>query len=385
MSVVFVQPSGINAQGGSSKIFRSLLAPAPVKVQILVYGTNAPPAGRVGVEERFVSERPALGRLEHTRLHFLADLLRVPFRGLAKERFYRTLNAWAPSHVHAHIHGTGFLHASEWCRNKGVPFSISVHDDIRHLTSADLWRGRIEKAAAWAWQNATNRFVISPEIGEEYSRRYGTRSWIQVTDGLEVFDPVSRLVAPHRLNIYFAGAMNVPYEPNFIALQRALKLWAVKHPGYEVRLIARGGRSLRNEVDEAPAIEVRPFAQPDEVRKDLEEADLLYLPLSLDPKYSNFARFSLSTKMITYLAAGLPILYHGPQDAAAYRLLTTHDACLSCFTNEPTDIMQSFEASEERKRRVVQNALDLGREKFRLQEIRQRFWSSILRTAGPHN
>ena len=303
----------------------------------------------------------------------------------AKSRFYRAMDQWAPSHVHAHIHGIGFMLAYEWCREKGVPLSISVHDDIKHLAAADPWQRTIEKATAQAWQSAAHRFVISPEIGGEYSLRYGERPWIQITDGVDNVAEAPLPSVPNRLNVYFAGALNVPYEPNFIALQHALKLWAASHPNDEVRLIARGGRSLKNEVIGAPGIEVRPFAPPAEVSKDLEKADLLYLPLSFEPKYSNFAKYSLSTKMITYLASGVPILYHGPPDAAVYRLLAKHDACLACFTNAPSDIIKSFEASEVRRNQVAQNALNLGRQEFRLEDIRTRFWSSVLQDGKSSN
>ncbi len=377
MSVVFVQPSGINAQGGSSKIFRSLIAHAPFKVQILVYGTKAPPAGRVGVEERFVSERPALGRLERTRLHFLADLLRGPFLWSSKKRFYNTMNEWAPNHVHAHIHGIGFMHAAAWCRHREVPMSISIHDDIRHLASEDPWHDAIEKAAAQAWRAAANRFVISPEIGRVYSQRYGDQPWTLITDGLEIFESSPRAVVPRRLNVYFSGALNVPYEPNFIAMQHALQNWKTSHPDFEVRLIMRGGRHFRGEVSGAPVTEVRPFASPDVVRGDLEEVDLLYLPLSIDPRYSNFAKYSLSTKMVTYLASGLPILYHGPEESAAYRLLSQHKACAACFSNDPCELLQAMLEAHAHRESIVKNALQLGREEFQMGDIRKRFWSAI--------
>ncbi len=39
-----------------------------------------------------------------------------------------------------------------------------------------------------------------------------------------------------------------------------------------------------------------------------------------------FARYSLSTKMVTYAGSGVPILYHGPADSAAYELLNKNNA-----------------------------------------------------------
>lgn len=384
MRVVFVQPFGISAHGGSSKVFRGLLAKPRAQVAILVYGMR-PPQARGAEEELFVRERISMGRLERSRLADACRRTRSLTWNSSRRKVFAAMSRWSPDHVHLHLQGLGFIHAAEWCRTNRVAFSVSVHDDIRHLASIDPWKSFIEAMVGECWSEAVNRFVISPEIGEEYSRRYGVRSWIQITDGVESVAAVARPVRPNRLNTYFAGALNVPYEPNFIALQHALKAWSTNHPGDEVRLIARGGRSLRNEVIGAPKIEVKPFAAPAEVSRDLEDADFLYLPLSLDPKYSNFAKFSLSTKMITYLAAGVPIFYHGPPDAAAYRLLAKHDACVACFTNDPTDIMMAIDVPEARKIQVALNALNLGRKEFRLEDIQKRFWSSLLGNCESNN
>jgi hypothetical protein len=66
----------------------------------------------------------------------------------SRRKMHRAITAWMPEHVHAHIHGTGFIHAVEWCQLHRVPFSACVHDDIRHLTLDDPWKKFIEEQAA---------------------------------------------------------------------------------------------------------------------------------------------------------------------------------------------------------------------------------------------
>lgn len=378
--VLFVQAQGIMAQGGSSKIFRALTANAPLLLGSLVCGTRPPAAAPTGINEWFVRERTTFGRLERTRLSGVLKLSRAFSWAASCQSVKKIMSQWQPLHVHAHLHGIGFIPALDWCRDKGTPFSISIHDDIRHLTSADPWRRGVELSAAEAWLAAANRFVISAEIGEEYSRRYGKRPWTQITDGLTSCAATPRSQVIKRLNIYFAGAVNIPYEPNFHAMQAALGLFVQAQPTWQVRFIARGGRRIAGEVAGLPPIEVRPFGSPSAVAKDMDEADLLYLPLSLDRKYSNFARFSLSTKMITYLGAGLPIFYHGPRDSAVYTLLARHNACIGCFSNDPEEILVSLTQLKSRRQNIVQNALDLGRKHFRIGPIRERFWSRIIET-----
>lgn len=361
---------------GSSQIFQSLLKGAPCHTGTLVYGLN-PPAGPPGGDTMFVRERPHLGRIERSRLAGMAKLSRILTWNSSRNSVHRAMSEWKPDHVHAHIHGTGFIHAVEWCRAHRVPFSACVHDDIRHLASDDPWKKFIEQKTGEAWRMAAVRFVISPEIGAEYSRRYGNRDWLQVTDGIEKFPEGAREGVPGRLNVYFAGGMNVPYEPNFLAVQQALKKLAATEQKIRPRFILRGGRRIAREDPSAPPLEPLPFGSKEAVDGDLGQADVLYLPLSTDPNFSNFAKFSLSTKMVGYLSSGLPIFYHGPAESAAHRLLSKYGACSACFSNNPGEILHAILEAKNRRAEFVANALRLGREKFRLDEIRHRFWSAI--------
>lgn len=366
---------------GSSQIFRSLLEGAPFRAGTLVYGLN-PPAEPPARDNIFIRERPHLGRIERSRLAGMAKFSRVLTWKSSRVSMHRAMSEWRPDHVHAHIHGTGFIHAVEWCRVHRVPFSACIHDDIRHLASDDPWKKFIEQKTGEAWRSAAVRFVISPEIGAEYSRRYGDRDWLHITDGIEKFPEGAREEVPGRYNIYFAGGMNVPYEPNFLAVQKALKELASNDPGTRPRFILRGGRRMNREDSSAPPLEPLPYGSQEDVARDMDEVDVLYLPLSIDPEFSNFAKFSLSTKMVGYLASGLPIFYHGPAGSAAYRLLAQYSACAACFSNDPGEILHAILEAKTRRAEFVANALRLGRDKFRLDEIRHRFWSAIESFSG---
>lgn len=382
--ILFVQNFEMQGQagGGSSKIFRSLVDQAPAEVDVAVYGV-CPPKQHREKGEFFVRERRTLGRLEHTRLApYVRSMMRATSWKSSGEALFRLMTHQRPNHVHLHIHGLGFIHAARWCRLNNVGFSVSIHDDIRHQCPGPFWTDFSERATARAWTDAANRFVISPEMGEEYSRRYGEKPWVQITDGLLPGAIASgpREAAKERMSVYFAGAVNLPYEPNFHALQQALKLYQKEHATHSVRLILRGGRHFAWEDPLAPKIEVRPFGGTQEVEKDFADADVLYLPLSMDPAFKNFAQFSLSTKMVTYLGAGIPILYHGPTDSAAYALLGRTRACLACSSNSPEPIRQTLEAVAEKGKETVVSALRLANRKFALSEIRERFWTAIYST-----
>lgn len=362
--------------GGSFRIFQNLLDGSGIQAKSFVYGVE-PPRIKWESDEVFVSERIRFGSLERTRFAPFLAFARIFSWFQSKQKFKKELSFFKPDHVHIQIHGNGFIHAVEWCKTNGIPFSACVHDDIQHLTRGDPWNKFIERQVGKAWREAANRFVISPEIGKEYSRRYGRREWLQVTDGLEEIPDGPRPQVQERCNIYFAGGMNVPYEPNFLAVQQALKTLASGEQKTLPRFILRGGRRIAGEDPLAPPLEPLPFGSREDVARDMEQADLLYLPLSIEAKFSNFAKFSLSTKMVRYLASGLPIFYHGPKESAVNRLLSKYGACAACFSNEPQEILEAIHQALNRRAELVASALRLGREKFQLVEIRQRFWGAI--------
>ena len=381
--ILFVQPFGThgNAAGGSSKIYRSLISNAPAEVGVLVYGTRCPEVSRTE-DEWFIRERATLGRLEHSRFASLTRRTRTLSWRSSGMKVARSMSEWRPDHVHLHLQGLGFIHGVRWCRKHNVGFSVSIHDDILYTSAGDFWAKFIEEEAGKAWAGASNRFVISKEMGEEYSARYGERPWIQITDGLatNAIARGPRAASGNKLTVYFAGAVNWPYEPNFRAMQQALKLYREEHPESSVRMVLRGGRHFKWEDPTAPKIEIRPFGIPAEVEKDMEEADVLYLPLSIEPRHRNFARFSLSTKMVTYLGAGLPILYHGPSEAAAAKLLGEAGASAVCASNDPKELLLALNSCTTQREEIVKNALRLADERFRLKPIREAFWSAILQT-----
>lgn len=106
-------------------------------------------------------------------------------------------------------------------------------------------------------------------------------------------------------------------------------------------------------------------------------ADLLYLPLPFQEFARAFSRFSLSTKMITYLGSGLPIFYHGPGDAAAGKLLARHDAAAICTTLNAEEISKQLLDAIARREAIVGSALSLARSQFLLADQQRRFWEPI--------
>lgn len=377
--IAFTQPFGLHSPGGGPRILRALLEDAPQPFLSVVLDVNPPPPTRLG-REVFVPARPRFGRVERTRFQRYAWYAGLALSGRTTKRLTAICRAEHITAIHAIPHGMGFWNAFEAARELGLPYVLNVHDDMTYNL-----RGRPDLPVALrrlsqVWNQAEARIVISDEMGKEYSRRYGEQPYLIVTDGLTTLpDPIDR--SADSLRVYFSGSRHISYEPNFVALMRALDEVSRTEPGLKVSLTSRGST--------LPAIPARypvcvlPWGTEQEISQDLEQADLVYLPLPFGQEFETFSRFSLSTKMVTYLGSGLPILYHGPKDAAAGRLLAQHQAAICLETLDPLQMASTIRVQRAQTTHLVGNALTLGRNQFWLVDQRERFWNLFKTLSDP--
>jgi glycosyltransferase involved in cell wall biosynthesis len=372
--IVFTQPFGWRSPGGGPRIMRALLQGAPMPIEFICSAPLSPPAQN-DIREIHIPLRPFFGRVERSRLAGLANATAPLFAPKFKRRLEaRCQNALG---VHAVAHGgLDFSHAFDVAQELNVPFFLHVHDDFLYSTRV---RNRLAtRAISRAWSGAAARFVISDQLGREYQSRYGPADYVVITDGIEHAAAAPRLSrAPGKLRVYFMGLFHLEYEPNLRAFARALR--GLNANATMQMRCASVRQSLLNK---ANFIRVLPFADESEIERDLEQADLLYLPLPFDSAHASFVRFSLSTKLVTYLGSGIPTFYHGPAHSAVCELLTKTGAAFICDSLDARQIvrvLRRFADDESASNDVAARALDLARAEFSLPQIRERFWNEITR------
>ena len=199
-----------------------------------------------------------------------------------------------------------------------------------------------------------------------------------MTDGVSKLAEQRPHSASNLLRIYFMGLFHRGYERNLRALLEAIALFERAHPGMSVSMTLRCEHVRPQVLAGVKEVAILPFADEAQVQRDLEDADLLYMPLPFGDEHAGFARYSLSTKMVTYVGSGLPILYHGPETSAAYQLLHKHRAAIPLTTLVPSEIATVLGGiTAESRHTVVENALALARREFMLADQKQRFWGAI--------
>jgi hypothetical protein len=368
--IAFVQPFGQQTPGGGPRILRALLANAPVPFLTVCTSPMPPPPTTIGPEVH-LPIRPYFGRIERTRF----ERYLWHFSPLVVRRFMRQLERlFKENHVkvvHAIPHGIEFWHAFEVARDLGLRYILNVHDDMEGLLLGRPDWTEVSRRLPEVWCGADARAVISQAMGSEYCRRYGERAYSIITDGLLVLPKSPRPRPLNRMRVYFAGLIHHSYRANLSSFLEALSAFRAANPDVDVSFTCRGGLVVPR--DARIPIRALPWASEGEVASDLAEADLLYLPLPFESKYQAY-RFSLSTKMVTYLGSGLPIVYHGPDETAAGQILREHRAAILINTLDLRSIVLALTAGREHAPKIVSNALELARARFMLKDHAHRFW-----------
>jgi Glycosyl transferase 4-like domain len=373
--ILFVQPFGVGGPGGGPRILRTLIQAVPHDVLSVCTSPEAPPRTDV-VDERHFSSRPRLGRLEHTRLAPSLTALAVPCQRRLARNLRETAVEWRAEAVHSVAHSLDFWPAFRVAQELRLPYLLCVHDDLRYALRGSPVRRLALRRLGAAWRGADARFVITDQLGAEYCERYGERGFSVVTDGLESIAERPPDPSDSTLHVYFMGAYHATYRENFDALLAALARLRAAQPAREVSLTWRGGGLPFGHESDVP-MEVRGFGPEDVPQREAGSADLLYLPLPFGRAHRDFVRFSLSTKLVTYLGTGRPILYHGPKDAAAARLLTEHDAAIVVDSPRPEDLVAALDRGLPQARSMGANALTLARREFSLSHVRDGFLSGL--------
>jgi glycosyltransferase involved in cell wall biosynthesis len=381
-TILFLQPFSFGSPGGGARILRALLEGAPFPWHS---ACAAPKKPRARPNETYLRTRPWWGRIEHSRFAVIPNATAPFYAPIFRRQLRRLCRKLGVCGIHVVPHaGLDFAQAHLVARELGIPFFISMHDDIAYTAGGAGRGGQIKDAIRNAWREASGRFVISEALGREYCERYGARDYQVVTDGLSELTRPRGAADPEELRIYFMGLFHMVYEPNLRALLDGLKLFERQHPLISVRLTCRCEHIRPHVLQGAKEVTVLPFSSETQVKQDMESADLLYMPIPFGEAFAKFARYSLSTKMVTYAGSGVPILYHGPAASAAHDLLNKNKAAFLLTTLEPEEIARTLSGLTQRRRaEVAANASVLAAREFMLVDQTRKFWGAFSSALPP--
>jgi len=365
MKILSFQPCSLYQNGGAGRLLRRLYLGHESQIISLFVNKTSFSNRTDEVREISISAFPVQRTWMRWKLRpFFAWIRDKVFFSFTKNRVIEAASKISYDVLHVINHGiySGVLCDDNFLNNKKL--WVSFHDHFSLCSSFD--------DTQILWNRADRRLVISNELGLEYQRLFGNLGFEFITDGVAQ-EEISIPKEPNQSNItiYFAGLLHIDYYPLFEVLADALDNISDQKRTY--KLILRGTQKLSFLNNRNFNIEYRTdFVSDIEIKKEIDAADILYLPIKFTK--SDFYLYSLSTKMIGYLGGGGTILYHGPENSAANRLLQKNNAAISCISLNVNEMMGCL--AEILKPNIFSaNAMKLAQSQFVLENIQKVFWN----------
>lgn len=257
----------------------------------------------------------------------------VTIRRIA-EQVRRFIDQTKPELIFCTLEGQTLIRLAHQIQNTvPLPMVTQVWDPPEwwmHSNSVDGWSIKeVLSTFSRVLKNSAAVAVASPAMAEEYSQRHGANA-IPVMPGLSeswVKQPASRLNHDNKLVIGFAGQMYSKKEWDALLETLDALDWKVEGRDVEIRML---GKEFELQGFHKRNIHYLGWRNQIETIELLSQCDILYCPYFFDRELEVTSRLSFPSKLTTYLAAGRPVLLHGPEYSSPYKFLKQNDAGMLC-------------------------------------------------------
>jgi hypothetical protein len=327
-----------NAGGGGPAVLRQMLKGWPVEKLFWwsCFSGSEPKFGQKTAAHAIATIPPKLYPHRRARLlkSWLLDSFWTPW---ATNHFERTLKESQPQAIWVIPHQWAIPPLASVLLKSNLNFHVNVQDYM----DAKQVRARFggERGDRWArlaeqlYAKAATRDAISHTMVADLQAKTGCPAMQMLRAGIESED--LNLLASEkeklrdRIRIAYAGTIVV--EKEFALFVSALGKIRNRLPR-QVSLEFFGNHSYHNrEWFDSTWMNEHGNLSALELSKALRECDWGFSPMGLTDEDPNYNRFSLPTKFITYLAAGLPVVTLGHQESSVVKMALQYDVGL-CAT-----------------------------------------------------
>ncbi len=192
-------------------------------------------------------------------------------------------------------------------------------------------------------QRAARVVSISRGMTDSYRDRYGVESTPMVfCPPTEMWRSAkeSRVACSGNLDVIFAGSLYAWRE--WDSFLDAVEFRNRDNTAQRIRVTCMGRQSRWTKKRKwVTYIEHQSMAQATDA---VCAADVAYLPYWQDARHAYITRTAFPSKLPSYLAAGVPILYHGPRDSTPAWFLAEYPVGVCCHTHRRDDILNALDA-----------------------------------------
>lgn len=235
--------------------------------------------------------------------------------------------------------------ALQVAQDTGMPLALMVWDMPQYIMSTmrfdPLSQAFVLRRFARLIREAHSIAVASAGMREHFREVYGVDS-IPIVHGYprSAWLPIRRERRDPAVRIAFAGSLRGTKEWN--CLMQAVTRANGRVAGRTVAVDFVGSRPTQR-VHWSSRVVCHGRKLPDEVPPLLNRATLAYLPYWFDRCRSLAVRTSFPSKMSAYLAAGVPVLYHGPEHSTPAEFVSRYPVGVCCHTLRPSDLLRCVE------------------------------------------
>jgi hypothetical protein len=115
--------------------------------------------------------------------------------------------------------------------------------------------------------------------------------------------------------------------------------WSINERPIKLRII--GNYFRFNKLNRPANIELLGWRDTEATRGLLSECAFTYLPIPFGADFEEFARLAFPTKLSTYLAAGRPVLVHGPDYSAPVKFCNENGFGRICTSMNEGDLQET--------------------------------------------
>ncbi len=318
-----------SSHGGGESIMSRLLGEYPPGKIIMLVGSKAmrriSKEGRLACRYALFPVTSKTGPWGIGRLKALADYLLLPLlfflacRLVLKERIEVILTV---------AYGHFFIAAAAVSMLVKKPLVVVIHDDWTATASQGFIPCKLPYKTVFRWitRQAAHVYAVSPAMQEWLKEDCGIDAELQPSAVFRYpLNSCARPVSYHCPRIVYTGSLLWSSLEGLEILLKTLRGNLLGKYGVETWTLDLYTNLGPLEIDRLrrkwsdPRVRFYAWVPESELPAVLMSADILFLPMSFDPKMEAMVRTSLPAKTADYLASGKPILVLAPLHSALSR------------------------------------------------------------------
>lgn len=215
--------------------------------------------------------------------------------------------------------------------------------------------------------------VASDNMGNEYHDKYSLKCRVIIPTLKIAAKPITEniLASKHDIKIGMCGQLYAKDEWDSLVAALEGVNWEIN--GKTVKIIYVG-YSLNENIN--PNIINHGYKSQSDVLDIMGECDILYCPYIINEAKKHISIYSFPSKVVSYMAASRPILYHGPMYSSPAKLITNSNLGIACDSLEAKDIIgaiTSILASESDYAQLQKNVADVYAREFTTKELQAKW------------